>query len=80
MSDKCRHGFNKEYCATCRCAEATNKKQYGDYEQVNGAVVNELLNENERMREAMQTFVDRVDGGSIRSTKTYKQFKDILSE
>lgn len=30
------------------------------------------------MRKAMQTFVDRVEDGSIKSTKTYNQFKEIL--
>lgn len=30
------------------------------------------------MRGAMKTFVDRVEAGTIRSTRTYRQFKEIL--
>ena len=33
----------------------------------------------EQMRQAMQTFVNRVEMGEVRSTKTYNQFKEILS-
>jgi hypothetical protein len=30
------------------------------------------------MESAMKTFIDRVDKGEVRSTKTYNQFKTIL--
>jgi hypothetical protein len=32
-----------------------------------------------KMRDAMQTFVDRVDAGEVRSTRTYSQFKELLT-
>ena len=32
------------------------------------------------MENAMSKFIRRVDKGEVRSTKTYKQFKDILGE
>jgi len=32
----------------------------------------------EEMRDAMFLFIDRVDKGQVRSTKTYNQFKTIL--
>lgn len=39
----------------------------------------QLLEEVERLRNAMQLFCDRVDKGEVRSTKTYNQFKELLT-
>ena len=41
-------------------------------------VAQELQKENERLKEAMQEFVSRVDKGEIRSTYTYNKFKELL--
>lgn len=41
---------------------------------------NELYQENVRLREAMQSFVDRCDKGEIRSKRTYAQFKELLAQ
>lgn len=41
---------------------------------------NELHQQNLKLREAMQHFVDRCDRGEVRSTRTYAQFKQLLEE
>ena len=35
--------------------------------------------EIERLKDAMQLFCTRVDNGEVRSTKTYSQFKELLT-
>ena len=37
-----------------------------------------LQQENERLRAAMQEFVDRLDRGEVRSRYTYAKFKQLL--
>lgn len=37
-----------------------------------------LFAQSLNMLEAMQEFCDRVDKGEVRSTKTYKKFKEII--
>ena len=37
-----------------------------------------LAAENEGLKEAMQTFCNRVESGEVRSVKTYNQFKALL--
>jgi|SRR5699024_1418227 len=39
-----------------------------------------LISKAPEMLEAMQWFCDRVDNGEVRSTKTYKKFKQIIKE
>ena len=36
--------------------------------------------ENQKLREAMQWFVDRCDNGEVRSKRTYERFKEILNK
>lgn len=49
---------------------------YGDF--VRHKDVKELIERMEDLEDAMQTFVTRVEEGSIRSRKTYAQFKSLL--
>lgn len=42
------------------------------------AILDNLTNA-ERMREALQEFVDRVDKGEVTSRYHYKKFKDLLA-
>lgn len=67
--------------------ELTKACEYKDrlYKGLNGMLqekeneVLELTKEVERLRNAMQLFCDRVDKGEVRSTKTYNQFKELLT-
>lgn len=36
--------------------------------------------ESQKLREAMQWFVDRCDNGEVRSKKTYARFKELLNK
>ena len=36
--------------------------------------------ENERLKEAMQEFVSRVEKGEVRSSYTYSKFKELLKD
>lgn len=50
--------------------------------EMNNSYSEELSNKNveiERLKAAMQEFVDRVDKGEVRSTKTYNKFKALLN-
>ena len=42
--------------------------------------IERLEKEVERLREAMQEFVDRCDKGEARSIRTYGKFKELLDE
>ena len=56
--------------------EDMRNREYPHYNPENSR---DMIKKSIAMEQAMQNFIDRVEKGEIRSTKTYSEFKDILS-
>jgi len=63
----------KQISECCTCGHTWATGQDGSH-----SCVRRLEGKIQIMEAAMKTFVERVDNGSIRSKKTYAQFKNIL--
>lgn len=42
--------------------------------------ISNAVQQRDELLEAIQTFVDRVDKGEVKSTKTYNQFKELIAK
>lgn len=64
-------------------SELTRSRQENQILKIGSAEIGELFlieqQENIKLKDAMQWFCDRVDKGEVRSIKTYKRFKELLS-